>query len=138
MFQAKATGTTRKNFAFRLNALASFDLGDKLCVGVPVELKMVYLDVHNRKKEQSFQENLQAISDYTGLDVDDSATIRMFIVDMKKTPIKIKGSGSSRKIEKWCCPLISNPYFFEWFYIVFPCAYLPPALPSLVKEHILT
>ena len=86
--QVISAGNTRKLFAFGLVAPTSSDAGAKLCVGVPDKFKMVFLDLHEGKKAQLFQDNLHAFLDCAGLNVDDGATIGMFIIDMSKVPIK--------------------------------------------------
>ena len=67
------------------SSAASSAANDKLRVGVPDDLKLVYLDVQDGTKAQPFQENLNAFSSYAGSNVEDGGSIGEFILDLSET-----------------------------------------------------
>ena len=70
------------------SSAASSAANDKLRVGVPDDLKLVYLDVQDGTKAQPFQENLNAFSSYAGSNVEDSRSIGEFILELCETTLE--------------------------------------------------
>ena len=61
---------------------------DKLRVGVPDDLKVVFLDVQDGTKVQPFQENLHAFANFAGSNIDDGGAIAEFILNLEETELE--------------------------------------------------
>ena len=79
--KANATKTKYRPYAAASSVSAAHD---KLRVGVPDDLKVVYLDVQDGTKVQPFQENLHAFSNYAGSNIDDGGAIGEFILNLEE------------------------------------------------------